>query len=110
MSTKPIPIFGMVAIADKRCSSRGCDGEPVAVMPWRTREEGTTVVWACAEHAQALREEGVPAYEITATCGMGDDTPCGAAATHVAVVGVRGGGLGVVSVCRRHATDEGGGA
>jgi hypothetical protein len=46
--------FGSVKIAGKVCSSRGCGGEPVAKMPWRTREDGTDVVWACAEHAQRV--------------------------------------------------------
>ena len=96
-------ILGVVTITGKRCSSRGCGGDPVAVTPWRTPEEGTNVLWACADHAGALQKNGVPVYEISATCGLGGDTPCGAAATHVAVVAVPGGGLGVVSVCPRHA-------
>jgi hypothetical protein len=69
-------------------------------MPWRTPER---VVWACSKHAAALKQEGVPLYEIVRTCGLGDDVPCGAAATHLAILGVRGDGLRLVSVCGRHA-------
>lgn len=98
-------VFGVVTIPGKRCSAPGCDHAPVAVMPWRTREEGTNVVWACAHHAEKMRQAvaDMPLREITPTCGFGGDAPCGAAATHVAVVGIPGGKLEVVSACARHA-------
>jgi hypothetical protein len=101
--TNSTPVFGLVTI-DGKCSSEGCGGEPASVMPWRTREDGTNVVWACAEHAQAMDDADVPMFEITRTCGFGGDTPCGAFATYVAVVGVpETKQLGIVSACEHHA-------
>jgi hypothetical protein len=98
--TKVEAVFGPVEIAGKRCP---CGEYPVAAMPWRTREDGSNVSWACAAHADALMAKGLPAYEVVATCGVGGDVPCGAAATHLAIVAVKGEGLRPLSVCARHA-------
>jgi hypothetical protein len=105
-------MFGVVTIAGKKCSSRGCGGDPVAAAPWRTPERPAgSVLWACSRHADAMiASESLVAdqlKEISSTCGAGDDTSCGAAATHLAVVGVLDEGgekvLGLLSVCDRHA-------
>jgi hypothetical protein len=98
--TKVEAVFGPVAMLGKRCS---CGEHPVAAVPWRTHEDGSNVVWACAAHADALMAKGLPVYEVVATCGVGGDVPCGAAATHLAIVAVRGEGLRLLSVCARHA-------
>jgi hypothetical protein len=104
-------LFGMVEIAGKRCSDSECGREPVAAMPWRRREEGTNIVWVCREHGDALARKGVTTFDVVRTCQRGDEAPCGATATHLAVVGVpelRGNdplghnGLRLVSVCPRH--------
>jgi hypothetical protein len=97
--------FGAVTIEGKRCSSSGCGGEPVAAMPWRTPEE-EGIVWSCLKHAEAGEAKGLPLQEISRTCGRGKGPPCGAAATHLAMVGVPGMGLTLVSVCARHLEAE----
>ena len=104
-------IFGTVEIAGKVCGVRGCDREPVAATPIRTREkpEESGVRWFCREHAEKAKkvEPSLPISEIVRTCGVGEDSPCGAAATYVAIVGIRGMGLQLLGVCDRHYRDPG---
>jgi hypothetical protein len=108
------PVFGVIEI-EPTCTAPGCNGHVVAAFPVRTREAGTSIWWLCDAHAkrmpigigQAGSHAGGQAREVTRTCGLGDeDVPCGALATHVAVVGVRDASgnpeLGIVSVCQRH--------
>src|SRR4051812_28658536 len=114
---KPERFFGVVAMKDT-CSSAGCVGAAVAVFPMVTPEDGAGVLWMCDEHAKKMMAQvaaSPPAsggsssvvQEISRTCRLGDDTPCGAAASDVAVVGLRGpdgrAHVSVVSVCARHA-------
>ncbi len=100
--------FGVVTIDGKRCGVDGCDELPVAVYPIRTSEE-VGVWWFCAEHAAAVMAEvsDLVPVDITMTCGLGSDVPCGAAATHVAITGVRTDederNLACISVCEKHA-------
>lgn len=65
----------------------------------------TLLVAAGPDHAEAL-PPGMQAQEIVRTCRTGDASPCGAFATHVAIVGVRdelgNPTLSVVSLCSRH--------
>jgi hypothetical protein len=96
--------FGVVAIANNTCHQ--CGVAPRAVLALNTREQGPGVVWLCGRHGDALGATGVPVQSLTRTCGAeGDDPtrPCGATATHVAVVGVPGRqGVWAVSVCPEH--------
>ena len=104
--------FGTVEIAGKRCGVDDCGREPVYAMPIRTPEE-TGVWWFCREHAdEAVEKLGSdpknPISEIVPTCGgPGSGSPCGAAATHLAIVGVQGMGLQLISLCERHAQEVG---
>ena len=105
----PERYFGAVTMKGNRCSAHGCAGAPVAAFPWRTREEPTpSVVWLCAEHTNAvLAEAGGNDGSMAAiqrTCGQEvDGVPCGALATHLAIVGVPAEPLlRLASVCERH--------
>lgn len=111
----PVPpehVFGVVTIKDA-CFC----GEPArAVLP-TLDDSGPKVFWLCERHGTEMQEgiaaleaeHGNPktqAYAIVRTCGAFEGTrPCGAAASHIAVVGLRFDGepiLSVVSVCAKH--------
>jgi hypothetical protein len=98
--------FGSVEIEGKACGVDGCNEPPAAVFPIRTPDE-VGVWWFCEKHATAAMRDvdGLVPREITRTCGVGSDVPCGAAATIVAIVGVRDekgeAKLDVLSVCDR---------
>ncbi len=105
--------FGLVEIEGKTCGVGDCDSLPVAVYPVRTSEEGAGVWWFCEEHTDKFLserlDEGGNAYlaEVSPTCRAGTDAPCGAAATEVAILGVRHAtgeaDVAALSVCSRHA-------
>jgi hypothetical protein len=108
----PERYFGVVTIEGTRCGASGCCRVPVAAMPWGTREEPQPlVVWFCTVHAEAVlanvrRKDGTVVY-VERTCRQEvDGVRCGALATHLAIVGVRGPQgeplLRLVSVCGRH--------
>lgn len=115
-SVTPEVFLGLVEIKD---TCMACDAPAVAVIPISTPEKAG-VYWCCHEHAERMRAEFRKAegredrgarselQQISRTCGKGDDTPCGAVATHVAIIGYRSpdgqATLGVVSVCERHAS------
>jgi hypothetical protein len=101
-------LFGVVPIKD---TCMACSNPAVAVFPIRTPEE-CGVYWLCDQHALTMigatggDPAGMPS-ELSRTCGLGDDVPCGALASHVAIIGTRDDegaplGLGIVSVCQRH--------
>ena len=100
--------FGAVEISGSRCGVQGCGGEPVAAQPIHTSEE-TGVRWLCREHAAEL-PQAIPDHLrsvvrlVAPTCGFGGRgaAPCGGMSTHVAIVGTKGHGLDLASVCTRH--------
>jgi hypothetical protein len=119
--------FGAATIAGKTCSADGCEGYPVAAMPRGIPDEGgfvwapekgfiwaaeRGVHWLCAEHVEAARavirsyggDEGF-VKEIDRTCHLSEsgESSCGDFATVVIVIETRGEGLGLLSVCGRHA-------
>jgi hypothetical protein len=107
--SRPDAFFGTVTIAGKTCSSRDCVSEPVAALPWQIHEDHASVLWLCHPHAKVVvaraGNDGTVA-EISRTCGASNsDAPCGAAATHLAVVDVPGVGMRLLSVCDRHAAE-----
>jgi hypothetical protein len=93
--------FGVCAIAGKACQ---CGERPRAVLAMNTPNEGSGAVWLCGAHGDALAAAGAPVQSLTRTCGAGvTAVPCGAEATHVAIVAVPGGqGVHAVSVCSEH--------
>ena len=108
----PERIFGCATI-EAKCGVGDCTNPATLVAPFRTRKE-TGFWWFCEEHADALPpdpENRVGLGVILRTCGVTGESgaPCGAFATHVAMVGIRDAGgkllLGVVCVCDRHAED-----
>jgi hypothetical protein len=104
-------VFGVVTMNDT-CSVAGCGNQAVAAFPVRTPQENG-VWWLCDRDARAVmsaatgdHSDGRP-QEPTRTCGLGEDVPCGALASRVAIVGIRDdqGGrphLRIVSICQRH--------
>jgi hypothetical protein len=94
--------FGVVAIANEACHR--CGAAPRAVLALNTREQGPGVIWLCGQHGDALGAAGAPVQSLTRTCGIDiSGIPCGAAATHLAIVGVPGQqGVHAVSVCSEH--------
>lgn len=85
--------------------------EETADTVWVAMEEKARLVRACREHAERLE---MPVFEkIPATCGLTDPgsgsnrVPCGAAVTHILLMGIHQDGqpdVALVSSCRRHAT------
>jgi hypothetical protein len=126
-SWRPEKVFGVFEIKDQCDGEHGNCPEPVtAVYPLRTQERGTFVYFLCREHAldqertrmdvgqdlpsEAERDKSI-VQELGRTChwGPGDATaPCGAAATHVVVAGVRMPypAIRTVSVCAKHLPKE----
>jgi hypothetical protein len=126
MATEPDAYFGLVEIEGKTCAV--CGQEPVAAYPIRMRPEdferelgvealaraideggrqpdGAIVGtwWFCQEHVADAVSGGMPVQEVRRTClQMVGETQCGAAATHMAILGVKGHGLQLVSVCPKH--------
>jgi hypothetical protein len=110
--------FGFYEIVDTcRADDNNCGEVAVAILPVVHGEELDTVWWLCSSHAVAIegafRSQGLEdlrALQIIRTCQVGEQSPCGAAATHVAVHGTRkqDGSLEVSasSVCRRHVEGE----
>lgn len=115
--SEPERFFGVTTIKD-RCD---CGRPAVAVMPIRELGKDPEFLWLCRDHTRPGKDmldqldlEGARSgpQEITRTCGQDvRGTPCGAVATHVAMVGMhREDGrawLGVASVCARHAETYG---
>ncbi len=103
-------VFGVVAMNDT-CSVAGCGNQAVAGFAVRTPEENG-IWWLCDHDARAViaaatdgHPDGMP-QELTRTCGLGEDVPCGALAFNVAIIGIRddhrGPYLRIVSICERH--------
>ena len=95
--------FGFVAFAE-RCSAAGCGQPARAALPLNTREEGPGALWLCRQHADACVAVGAAVEALPRTCGVAVGAiPCGATATHLAIVGVPGRqGVSGVSVCPTH--------
>lgn len=75
-------VFGVVTMNDT-CSVAGCGNQAVAAFPVRTPQENG-VWWLCDRDARAVMSaatgdhpDGMP-QELTRTCGLGEDVPCGA--------------------------------
>jgi len=117
---RPERFYGVVEIKSECGAYDGtCDGAAVGGFPMLTREKSVGMWWLCANHASVAPDApaaevfaGARVQEVTRTCAMEDErgTPCGAVATHVAIVGVRD-QLGnpevdIVSVCSGHADAE----
>jgi hypothetical protein len=101
--SKPV-YFGHVAIANQACCR--CGEAARAVWAVNTREEGVGAMFLCERHGDALAATVPGVQSLTRTCGAeGDDPtrPCGAKATHVAILGIPGRqGVQGVSVCSEH--------
>lgn len=104
--TKGLVSFGVVPIADKTCK---CGLPPRAVWAVNTRSGGPGAVWLCGPHGDALAADGGPLQSLTGTCGAGRGAaPCGAPATHIAILGVPGRqGVHAISVCSEHLPGDG---
>jgi hypothetical protein len=117
MSTPPNieHVYAVVAIGET-CGHADCDQDAGFVFPLLTREDGGTLRWLCQEHAEDIRENvaadtaNTAVYQVQATCGHGRGDPqttgpCGAAATRLAVLGVRDPHprLATASYCDKHA-------
>src|SRR5215207_10757875 len=117
---RPERFYGVVEIKSECGADDGtCDGAAVGGFPMLTRENSVGMWWLCASHASAVPDvpaaevfAGARVQEVTRTCAMEDErgTPCGAVATHVAIVGVHdqlgNPEVGIVSVCSGHADTE----
>lgn len=104
--------IAVTPIEGRTCGLAGCDEEVAAVQTMLTSLESGkwayNSVWACANHERELpgRQELMPTCRAA---GADATSPCGAAATHVAIAGVPkevwASRLRAVCVCARHAEE-----
>lgn len=76
----------------------------MAAMPLRGPEGDPDVLWACADHAEALRRDDIFMDKIFRMCALSDPggSSCETLATHLLVSDIRG-HLLLTGVCARHA-------
>ncbi len=109
---EPELVFGVARIMDV-CGHPDCDESAVSVLTMLAQDRGAEVMFVCPEHGDrldaAVEGSNTEVQQINRTCGLGDVSPCGAAATHISVIGYRdtlgAARLGAVSICERHAEE-----
>ena len=91
----------LVAKLESFCSVRDCEEGPSALRILHA-PTGWGLVWLCWRHAEGHRQAGADLHLLPRDCGSGDQSKCGAVASHLGIFVDERGEVRVLGICPRH--------